>query len=245
MSDQITLHESDSDDLLKSLENDIASLEKELTSLEYDLNNFDTLIRSQLHSEIIRIRELTELYKSQKQAKKAKRLEQKKKGKNYKEPKSIQKNNLQKKEVPRLNDFEQQELKRLYKEAIIHVHPDKFASEDEEKTAKATALTLQLNAIYKSGDLEELNSFHEHIISGNAMSHVSFQPQTITNSKSMVTFLQKKKNDLILTLAQIKDSQRYEVFKTYDQETFIKELRLQFEERIIQLERRTRSRMKE
>ncbi|SMO77683.1 hypothetical protein [Solitalea koreensis] len=227
-------------DSLLSLEKEIAALEKELGQLEAALNGFESRIRVELQSQILRIRQLTFLYKQQKAAKKAKRTEQKKKGKNYKEPKGIVK--LAKKEQnPKLSIGDKQELKRLYKEAIVHVHPDKFPGYNEEQTLRATNLTTELNALYKRGDLEELNSFHEHIISGNAMSHQSFQVESIVDKDAMLSFLLKKKNSLQQSLAETMQSELYKVFTSdKDLTAFIDELRSQFEQRIVQLEKRTK-----
>ena len=42
----------------------------------------------------------------------------------------------------------QQDLKRLYKEAIVQVHPDKFVNEDEVLADGTHELKLQLNEVY-------------------------------------------------------------------------------------------------
>lgn len=242
MSTQVTLHNNPPDNNIKFLENEIAELENELQEAEARLNAFEFKIRSQLHAQIRRVQELTALYKKQKQGKKAKRQEQKKKGKHYKEPQGIKKAIHVKSEISLLLTNEHKELKRLYKEAIVHVHPDKFINENEEKNQRATDLTVQLNSLYKSGNLEDLNQFHEHIISGNAMSHVAFEPASIKDATALLTFLKKKKNELVDSLKETKASYTYVVLDTYNEPMdFIGELKIQFEQRIIQLERRTRS----
>ncbi|MCC9138324.1 hypothetical protein [Pontibacter silvestris] len=229
------------EDQTTRLEKEIAALEKELQKVEQELNIFTSQIRAQLHVQTHRVRELTELYKKQKAAKRAKRLEQKKRGKNYHEPQGLKLLSKDKNKNGRLSQDEQQELKKLYKETMLHVHPDKFANEDEDKTHQANNLTAHLNGIYDSGDLDELKSFHQHIISGNAMSHVPYQPETTADSKAMVAYLRKKKEELTRILQETKESQLYTVLKTYpDTRTFIDEVRLQFEDKIVKLEKRTR-----
>jgi len=217
------------------------TLEAELTRVESTVNTFESHLRAKLQIQILRIRELTELYKLKKSSKKAKRLEQKKRGKNYKEPQGLKKVNIAKTSKTKLSSNDQQELKRLYKEAIVQVHPDKFVNGEEEKSRKATELTTQLNALYEKGDLDELSDFHEHIISGNAMSHVPFKASSIVDAEAMVVFLQKKKAELWQSLQEIKTSRLYEVVTTYPEpDAFVNELRIQFEERIRLLEKRTR-----
>lgn len=221
---------------IAQLEREIAAIEAELLGVESRLNAFESIIRTQLNHKIIQIRELSALYKSQKLAKKAKRLEQKKRGKNYQEPKGILRTEPSKQGAV---SAEQPELKRLYKEAIVHVHPDKFQDEDESN--RANDLTIQLIDLYKSGDLEKLILFHEHILTGNAMSHKAFQPESIVNPKSMLIFLKRKKLELLESLEGLMQSYTFTVLSTYqDPNSFINELSLQFDQRIAQLLKRTR-----
>src|SRR5688572_22577607 len=105
------------------LEQEIAVLEKTLSESEQKVNLFTAQIRNQLHPQIKRIQELVALYKKLKQEKKAKRLEQKKKGKHYQPPQQFpapQNARVNGEKTPEPN---QQDLKRLYKEAIVQVHP--------------------------------------------------------------------------------------------------------------------------
>lgn len=230
---------------LNDLENEIAFLEKELAKAEVEINTFTAQIRSRLYNQIKRIHELSAVYKQQKNAKKAKRLEQKKKGKNYREPQKFPTNLPNKAVTENQTLTDHQELKRLYKEAIRHVHPDKFVNEDEAKTEKATALTTQLNDLYESGNLDELKGFHEHILSGNAMSHIPFKFESIADPESMLTFLRKKKDELSKSLLELKGSELFKVLTTYPVPlTFIDELKVQFEHKISQLQRRTRTKKK-
>ncbi|HXA01524.1 MAG TPA: hypothetical protein VNW99_06010 [Cytophagaceae bacterium] len=238
---KIIVKKSDSGERITELENEIDLLEKKLQGLESDLNGFESQIRSILQNQILRIRELTALYKEQKQGKKKKRVEQKKKGKNYKEPLGIKKLQNSKDIDHQISPADQQKLKRLYKEAIVHVHPDKFAAA-EDQAEKANSLTVQLNSIYESGNMEALSQFHEHIISGNAMSHVPFKPESLADPQAMMIFLKKKKQNLVKALEEISQSQIYIVLSTRkDPLEFVEELREQFAYRISQLEKRTRT----
>jgi hypothetical protein len=230
---------------LNDLENEIAFLEKKLAKAEVEINAFTAQIRTRLFNQIKRIHELSAIYRQQKNAKKAKRLEQKKKGKNYKEPQNLPKPLQQKPAANALTETSQQELKRLYKEAIRHVHPDKFVNEDEAKTEKATALTTQLNDLYETGNLDELKGFHEHILSGNAMSHIPYQSESISDLEAMLTYLRKKRDEIMKALAYLKDSELFNILHSYPEPlTFIDELKIQFDHKISQLEKRTRTKRK-
>lgn len=227
---------------IRLLEQEIAALETALQQTEHALNIFERQISVQLSSQIDRIRELTALYKKQQDNKKAWRLQQKKKGKNYREPVGLVKLKRKITGDDPLDPEDRQELRRLYKEAIMQVHPDKFSRESDLLSEKATALTVQLIDIYKGGNLDDLKDFHEHIISGNALSHVPFAPETVADPAALLVYLLKKRDEMIQMLEELKASAFHRVLTTYvDPFTFIDELRLLFEQRIVQLEKRMKS----
>lgn len=227
-----------------ALEKEIERLESELQKLEGSINQFEGQIRLRLHQQIARLRELNAVYKAHKAAKKAKRLEQKKRGKNYKEPKGLT-NAPFNPAGPALDKDDQLKLKQLYKEAIVLVHPDKFVQADATLVEKATQITVELNALYKSGKLEELYEFHEHIISGNAMTYHRMspagKPSDPADPAALLVQLKKRKSLLSSQLSEYKKSHLYSVLETYENPgAFIEELRLQFDERIRLMEKRTR-----
>ncbi len=227
-------------DEIKILELEIVLLETELIQLETQVNAFQSQIRSALSTQILKIQQLTILYKNQKQSKKIKRLAQKKRGKNYKEPIGLKVVHPTLNQNP-ISSNDQQELKRLYKEAIVQIHPDKFVDADDELNERATAVTVELNKLYQRGDLEELNRLHEHIISGNALTYIADQPGTVKDLPSMMLFLRHKKLKLIQSLEEIKTSAIYELWlNKKDISALISELKIQFKERIIVLEKRTK-----
>jgi len=226
---------------ITALEKEIAALEQKLTQTENKLHTFSAQLRAHLLPQIKRIQELTLVYKKLKADKKTKRLEQKKKGKNYREPLALKKTNVFPTASEKMKLPDRQELKRLYKEAMKQVHPDKFANEATEKATRATELSAQLNEYYDAGDLEELKGFYEYIISGNALHYVPQNPENLPDAVAMLNFLQKKKAGLKAALEEIENSELYHVLTTYeDPLTFIPELQFQFEQKIRQLEKRTR-----
>ncbi|RYE32462.1 MAG: hypothetical protein EOP42_09415 [Sphingobacteriaceae bacterium] len=223
------------------LEKEIALLETELLMLENSINTFQHKIQVILSRQIRRIQELTAVYKNQKQAKKQKRLEQKKRGKNYQEPEGLQIINTSFIGKNFISSDKQQQMKRLYKEAVVKVHPDKLVNADENLNKKATDITIQLNELYKNGDFEELSRLHEHIINGNALHYKAEQPETISNLPALMLFLQHKKRKLEMLLQEIKTSGIYELWlSNRDFKVLTDELKLQFEARISVLEKRTK-----
>lgn len=226
------------------LQREIAALEAELERLKQETGAFESEIHSRLNRQIARVRELSELYKKRKKEKKAKRLEQKKRGKNYKEPKQLQPNREPKEAEAALNDDEQQALKRLYREAVVQVHPDKVSQAgDEDRILHATSITARLNDIYKRGDLDELINFYQTIVSGSQVPGLNTPVEERGDPKIRLASLKRKKEAVMMQLEQVRNSYSYTVLQTYENPlSFIDELRLQFEERIIQLEKRTRKR---
>jgi hypothetical protein len=234
----------DAADPIGALQQEIAVLESSIEGIRKEVGVFENQLHSRLDREISRIRELTELYKRQKQEKKAKRLEQKKRGKNWVEPRPLPQRPPARDVSPSAPTKEQQALKRLYREAVVQVHPDKLmqAGGGTDRIARATALTAHLNALYKRGDLEEMLLFWEQIVGNTASLLESGGQQPPIDGALRLETLKRKKEHLVLQLEQLKNSYSYQVLTTYENPlSFIDELYLQFMERIKQLEKRTRS----
>lgn len=225
---------------IKELEDQIAILEKELAEVEKAINAFEAQIRAALYEEISEINRLTALYKQLKQAKKDKRLLQKQKGKNYKPLQDIV---VSKKADPtqKLDLQEANNLKKLYKEAVMQVHPDKFEESDADVKERAHDLTAELIGVYKSGDIERLIALHDHIMSGNALSHVPFEAASVVDHQALGVYLRTQRDALSIALEKLKSSYIYDVLQSYAQPLqFIEELRAQFVHRVQQLQKRTR-----
>lgn len=236
------LAEADDDALIR-LQQEIAVLEAELSAVRNKLGVFEAKIHARLDNEFTRMRELYALYKQQKKEKKAKRLEQKQRGKNYVAPKQLVPYHKNPEQGSSLSPEQQKALRQLYKEAVVQVHPDKFVhSGEHDRIARANAITARLNGIYQSGDLEELISFYQYIISGDALRENSVGTAAIPDPKVKRDALVKKKEEVLKHLDQLKSSYTYHVLNTYDDPlTFIEELHQQLLTRIMQLEKRTRT----
>jgi hypothetical protein len=216
----------------------IEALRKELELIEQKTNAFETILRNSLANELIEEQELRILYKKLQQAKKEKRLEQKKRGKNYKEPIGIKP--IIKASVSTSSKEEQKEIKRLYREAMLHVHPDKF-SMNEEKIDLATEVTGKLIDIYRAGNLQELQMYHAHIFSGNALKQViDIHPK---GAKTILqdSYLKKEKEQLAELLFTAKNQHTYKVLIEYpDPLLFVDELKVYYADKIAKLRKRTR-----
>lgn len=221
----------------KKLEKQIQLLQMELQEIEKETHAFETLLRTHLSDLIIEAQELYVLYKAIKKKKKEKRLTQKKRGKNYQEPVGLVATN---KPIEKLvTTEEQKEKKRLYREAMLHVHPDKFFMKENE-TDIATELTAKLIEIYKNDSLEALQAFHAHIFEGNTAIILSESAANVIVTTTE-NYLQQEKNRLELAINLAKNDQLYKVFTEYENPlTFVNELKNYYENRILKLKTRTR-----
>lgn len=221
-----------------SLKAQIQALKDDLQTIEQETSVFEAKLRAILIDLIIEEQELSDLYRRMQKAKKQKRLEQKKRGKNYKEPVGIKRISKSSEPNPTSKE-EQKEKKRLYREAMLHVHPDKF-SMNEDKVDLATEVTSKLIEIYNSGSLNELQLFHAHIFSGNAIDVAGIG----SNPSSRVSddiYLIRERENLEQQLIQAKNRPTYIVLKTYQNPMlFAEELKHYYEDRLFKLRKRTR-----
>jgi hypothetical protein len=228
-------------DSIQKLLAEISVLEENISIIGGEIYTFENTLRHKLGLLISRLVSLNEKMKEKQQLKKAKRLEQKKRGKNYKEPVQVLSPKPAKKFTPESSEDEKQELRRLYKEAIVQVHPDKLGPSEEDAVKTATDLTAQLNNIYKNGDLEQLLNFYQINILGNSGETSNLTEIVAVNPKIRLEALKTKKESLARKLQSLEANYLYHVLKTYDNPlTFIDELELQFQEKIGKLEKRTK-----
>ncbi|RJE74572.1 hypothetical protein [Reichenbachiella sp. MSK19-1] len=231
------VHESSDDAQIRLLQQEIQSLKAVLDEVEGKTVSFEAMLRQRLGELLIEEQELTVLYKQQKLAKKEKRLAQKRKGKNYAAPQGLVRSENSKKEML---PVQHQEHKRLYREAMLQVHPDKYAMR-EDATDVATELTTQLIAIYQSGDLKELQAFHAFVMGGEVPVAAERIP-VLKQPLSTLTLLRREKTRLEEQLDSAKDQHLYQIWISYtDPMAFVEELEAYYRDRIAKLRRRTRS----
>jgi hypothetical protein len=222
-----------------ALQEQIQVLQQELERIEKETLAFETILRSHVSDLIVEAQELFVLYKQIKEAKKAKRVAQKKRGKNYKESKELQVLPKHKKSV--ISPEDQKEKKRLYREAMLHVHPDKFYRSEKE-TDTATEVTSRLIEIYKTESLEVLQAYHVHIFKGNTqlLLHDAVTPEIKIFSKDNYLQLEKERLEKAIDLA--KEDHLYKVITEYENPLiFVEELKSYYEDRIFKLKKRTRN----
>ena len=221
----------------KRLREQIQVFQDELEEIQKEIRTFEALLHAHISDLIVEEQELFIFYKQIKKAKKTKRLEQKKRGKNYKEIKGLQITSVKKKNIIQSED--QQEKKRLYREAILHIHPDKFSMNEKESDI-ATEITSRLIEIYKTGSLETLQAYHAHIFNGNTdinLNGVASKVKVFHKDN----YLQQEKERLEKAVKLAKSHHLYKIITEYeDPLTFMYELKDYYEDRILKLKKRTR-----
>jgi hypothetical protein len=237
------MNEHDLPDLLQQnsqeLNAQLQALQLELDTILQKTAAFEAILQANLADEIIQEIELSALYKTQKKAKQEKRKAQKLKGKNSKPSTSLVTNQV--KRVDALNIDDEKERKRLYREALLHVHPDKFTMNDVDSDI-AHSTTSQLIEIYNSGDLSMLQAFHAHIFSGQVFAELKQTSLIKSETVSPNTFLKKKIENLSATILQAKNRITFQVLETYANPLdFILELKVFYRDRIDKLKKRTRT----
>ena len=218
------------------IQNRITQLEKEYAEVAEKLRLFENQLRLALEDVIIEVQELTVLYKKLQKKKKEKRLEQKRRGKNYKEPAIVKTKNT-KTVLNEVSSLEKKERKKLYREAMLNVHPDKFTLNEKEQEL-ATDISSKLIDIYKSGSLEELQLYHSKIMSGML---VEIEKPTGKTNKNLEYHLKKQLSELQHKLKSLKNKHTYVVLMSYEQPiSFAEELKIYYFDKIEKLKKRTR-----
>jgi len=69
--------------------------------------------------------------------------------------------------IAELDETQQQDIKKMYREALMMAHPDKFHNEPEKKD-KATAITSQLIIAYKANDIATIQNIWNELKAGIA-----------------------------------------------------------------------------
>ncbi|TYP97943.1 hypothetical protein C7447_103109 [Tenacibaculum adriaticum] len=226
------------DENVSDLESRIDDLKNQIKAIEVQLNPFEQSLRNAIVDLLIEEKELTILYKQQKIAKKQKRLEQKKRGKNYKEPVGLK---IVKKETSVFDSTDQKEKKRLYREAMLYVHPDRFSLKEDNEDL-ATEITTKLIQIYQAGTLEELQAYHAHIFGGNTQMKLENIDIKINTTIDKNVYLKKEIKRLEKELKELLERYTYKVLIEYENPMlFVDELKEYYNDRIFKLKKRTRT----
>ena len=216
-------------------------LQKEFDTIAQKIEEFKALLYSHLVDEIVEVQELTVIYKELKLAKKQQRLLQKQRGKKYVAPTGLKVVNSAREKVIKSEDS--QEKKRLYKEAMFHVHPDKFSMQPEH-TELATEVTTKLIQVYKEGDLEALKAYHAHIFSNVSLKQLT-ETANVEIHASETSHISIVIDKIRKQLHELKNSSLYKILSEYENPyVFVDELKVYYTDKLAKLRKRTRKAFK-
>lgn len=225
-------------DRTDTLKSEIRQLEAELAVILQRCSALETLLRTHLINEIIEEQELSVLYKQKQRAKKENRQEQKRKGKNFKEhslpqrPKNI---------PPHIAEAEEPELrKRLYREAMVQVHPDKYANHADTVNLASEA-TVRLIELYRNGTLTDLRNYCAYIMSGMALNQPPSANAPGHRTPDPEAFLRAEAARITKLIAEAKNRHIYKVLEHYsDPMVYLAELHAFYQDRLAKLRKRTK-----
>lgn len=188
---------------IKLLEHEINAFENEKFDIEKTINVFNhrhTLELGDLILEILNLKKT--LFKDQKE--KFKEAEE-----DFNNYNNYYKNEIQK-EVFEITIEEKKELKRIYKNASILCHPDKFINEPIEIQQQAEELFKELNDANSKNDIKRVTEILENLKKG------ILQPNTIgkisdkERLKDTLIQLKNKLTQLEKNLKDLKESETYQ-----------------------------------
>lgn len=218
----------------------IEAIKQEIETITNKIQDFEAVLKQHTTDYIIEFQELNTLYKQQKRAKKDKRLSQKQRGKHYKAPTGLQIETQKQPPNSSLNSETLQLKKRLYREAMLQVHPDKFSLSPHEQES-ATEITTQLIHIYKHEDLNALQLFHAQVFS-NTIGLKSNTETIATPPISKMDALHITLKQLETELKTLKESELYNIISNHQNPIhFIDELIIHYKDKIAKFKKRTRT----
>lgn len=108
--------------------------------------------------------------------------------------------------IPSLGEDERDELKKLYRAAVMHCHPDRVADEDK---AAAHDFFLQTQQAYRRSDLESLRRIHRQLTEERSFGGQALAVTGKDKLQQIVSDLQIQAADLILAIQTMQLSDRY------------------------------------
>ena len=149
----------------------ISEQEEEKADIQGTLERFVIRLKQRLGSLILKKMQLDTEYAHLVAEKSGKRSDKE----NYENLKDAHKENAKAfetaktKTITTLNETDQIDIKKMFREAVFAVHPDRF-NDDPEKEAKATEITARLNDAYRNNDIETVREIWLSILNGTAFS---------------------------------------------------------------------------
>lgn len=121
-------------------------------------------------------------------------------------------------------------LKKLYREACVLCHPDKFDNEPE-KYVKAASIFKELNEANRNQDIESVKTILQHLKNGYFdFENTNKQRNSIVELKAELLNLQQKLKLLLFEIDEIKEGKAYQITsEQVDLHNYFKTLKVEIE----------------
>lgn len=186
---------------IRQIETEISELEAEKTDLEGIINRFTVKIQQRLGHLILKRIELeTELAKIRAELTKRRsdfeKYEHKKE--DFEATFNTQEKNKDKK-IPELSEDDQLSIKKMHRETVMIIHPDRFFDQPEME-AKANEITAKLNEAYKNNDIETVRQIWQSVKDGTVFGTDVSQIEDITRLEEILEKMKLKRDQLLATI---------------------------------------------
>lgn len=114
-----------------------------------------------------------------------------------------------------LDEEQKDELKKLYREAIIKCHPDKVSEALQEQ---ASELTKQLNDAYKKQDIETVKQILADLNNGALSSKAKIEEKTIERLREKADYLNTKLKNKTRELHTAEEDKSFVTASTYQED---------------------------
>jgi len=237
---QLTLYE---DPEVNALKAEIKALELELTSISNEKADAEKLvvefgirhnqILGAIISKILKLK--IEMLKGEVPESEEKKKEYEEAKKDYEDYHQQYEETKSKKHFD-LNEEQQAELKKKYREATRKCHPDRVA---EELKQEAEEVFNELQRAYQENNLQRVTEILDEINKGNFYISRSEKISEKTKLKAETTRLRNKIKKLVLELTELKSSETYQtISKIDDWEVYFGETKEKLEEQLNELEKK-------
>lgn len=215
---------------LKSVEIQLNAIENEKVEVEKALHEFSIQYNTILGKTILEILNLKKQLAQSEKEKEQAEAEEEEFSKDYDNKKDIK--------IKNLNEADQKELKKLYREASMQCHPDKFI-DDPIKVAIAQKVFVALTEAYKSNDLDKVREILHNLKSGNFSIDEVVYSNKKEDLKSQISNLKRKLKETAAILNDLKISSSYNIIeRNKNLEQYFSELKqkLEFELELLKKE---------
>jgi len=128
---------------------------------------------------------------------------------------------------------QQQELKRLYREAVMRCHPDRVTEADQ---GAAQTIFVQVQRAYQQNDLDTLNRLHRHLTEGQPFADPA---QVWTEQEQLRGRMSRLRLEIERWLAEIRALRASETYQTLaaqpDWAAYFAQIRQRLEEECVEL----------